>query len=55
MMEKGKSSTFENNIDNDILKEIKGKEDTGVMFDGLHYHEAYFPKKDKRIVLVVNI
>ena len=57
------SNTFPWFIDNygytkhnfDFLKEIKGKEDTGVMFDGLHYHEAYFPKKDKRIVLVVNI
>ena len=24
-------------------------------FDGRYYHEAYFPKKDRRIILVVNI
>tara|TARA_S200002703_G_scaffold143866_1_gene137147 strand:- start:764 stop:1333 length:570 start_codon:yes stop_codon:yes gene_type:complete len=38
-----------------ILKETKGHEGTGIMFDGENYHEAYFPKKGKRIALVVNI
>jgi hypothetical protein len=50
-----KNYTYIDDKDLDILKETKGKEDTGIMFDGLHYHEAYFPKKDKRISLVVNI
>lgn len=48
-------SPFTEKTDMKILKETKGKEGTGIMFDGLHYHEAYFPKKDKRIILVVNI
>jgi|GEM_PF-3387837 len=55
MIEENKTSTFDNTTNMIILKETKGKEDTGIMFDGRYYHEAYFPKKDKRIILVVNI
>lgn len=55
MIEENETSTFENNRNMSILKETKGKEGTGIMFDGRYYHEAYFPKKEKRIILVVNI
>ena len=55
MIANSKTSTFTNNRNMNILKETNGKKDTGIMFDGKYYHEAYFPKKDKRIVLVVNL
>ena len=55
MIEENETSTFTNDKNISILKKITGKEDTGIMFDGRYYHEAFFPKKDKRIALIVNI
>jgi hypothetical protein len=46
-------NTFKNDKNLTILNTIRGEEDTGFMFNGQHFHEALFPKNDKRIVLVV--
>ena len=46
-------NTFKNDEKLTILDTIKGEEDTGFMFDGQHFHEAFFPINDKRIVLVI--